>query len=208
MATLSLLRFTPLLPKPAPKPHLLLSTPSSTVQFPLRSQTTARISSRRPTISASAAVPATDRLISVLAYSLPFLNSLHYGRFLFARVPIAAAAVGPLLPLVAAYRTLPYAGFVAFFALYLGVVRNPAFGRFVRFNSMQAVVLDVLLALPVLLQRVFGVPARGLGFKVLEIGYDVVFVFAAVCFVYSVVSCVLGRTPYLPIVATAADRQL
>lgn len=73
---------------------------------------------------------------------------------------------------------------------------------------MQAVVLDVLLAIPSLLQRVFGVPTRGVGLKVMEFGYDGIFLFAAGCFVYSVVSCVLGRTPYLPIVATAADRQL
>lgn len=73
---------------------------------------------------------------------------------------------------------------------------------------MQAVVLDVLLAIPSLLQRVFGVPARGVGFKVMELGFDGIFLFAAGCFFYSLISCILGRTPYLPIVANAADRQL
>ncbi|XP_010930236.1 protein TIC 20-II, chloroplastic-like [Elaeis guineensis] len=211
MATFSLLRFSPLPPlQTLPKSRPLL--PSPTVQIPLLLKSTAAIRSipRSNTISASyrPAVPASNRLLAALAYSLPFLNSLHYARFLFARFPAAAAAAAPLVPLVTAYRAIPYASFVAFFALYLGVVRNPAFDRFVRFNSMQAVVLDVLLVLPVLVQRVVGVPSRGLGFRLLVLGYDAIFIFSAACFFYSLANCILGRTPYLPLVAAAADRQL
>ncbi|KAJ0973023.1 hypothetical protein J5N97_020982 [Dioscorea zingiberensis] len=203
-ATLALHRFSPL-----PSLRLLRPSPSLTVHLPLRPRSPPR-SSTPPPISMSyrSAVPATDRLVSAASYALPFFNSLHYGRFLFARFPPVAAALEPILPLIAAYRSVPYAAFVVFFALYLGVVRNPQFSRYVRFNAMQAVVLDVLLALPSLIQRVFGVPARGIGFRVLEIGYDALFLFTAACFVYSLMSCVLGKTPYLPLVAAAADRQL
>ncbi|KAJ6853499.1 putative protein TIC 20-v, chloroplastic [Iris pallida] len=193
MSTLALLRFTPIptltrpLTRPKPPP------PARTVSM----------SSNRSTL-----VPSVDRLVAAAAYTLPFLNALPYGRFLFSRYPVLSVPVSPFFPLLSALHSVPFAGFVAFFALYLGVVRNPSLPRFVRFNSMQAVVLDVLLALPSLLQRVLGTPTRGVGFRVLELGYDAIFVFAAGCFVYAVVSCVLGRTPYLPIVATAADRQL
>ncbi|KAJ0981523.1 hypothetical protein J5N97_009778 [Dioscorea zingiberensis] len=89
---------------------------------------------------------------------------------LFAGFPPLAAALEPILTLIAAYRSVPYAAFVVFFALYLGVV-NSQFSRYVRFNAMQAVVLDVFLALLSLIQRAFNVPTRGLGFRVLEIGY-------------------------------------
>ncbi|KAK8938012.1 hypothetical protein KSP40_PGU017477 [Platanthera guangdongensis] len=211
MPTASLLRLHPL-------PRLQISTrrhlrPSSTTHIPPSLHYPPSIvqrSPRRTAISMSyhAVVPTSERIVAALSYSLPFLNSLHYGRFLFARFPPLGLAIEPLLPLMSAYRSLPYASFVAFFALYLGVVRNPSFGRFVRFNAMQAVVLDVLLALPALLQRIFGMPARGLGFRLLEVGYDVIFVFTAGCFLYGLVSCVLGKTPYLPLVASAADRQL
>ncbi|KAL0923576.1 hypothetical protein M5K25_007637 [Dendrobium thyrsiflorum] len=210
MSTASLLRFCALPPlQTLSRSHGL---PSSTIHTPLRLHSLPSIKHRssRTIISMSyrATVPASDRLLAALSYSLPFLNSLHYGRFLFARFPAVGAALEPLLPLIGAYRSLPYASFVAFFALYLGVVRNPVFGRYVRFNAMQAVVLDVLLALPALLQRIFGVPARGLGFRLLEVGYNVIFMIAAGCFLYGLVSCVLGKTPYLPLVASAADRQL
>ncbi|XP_020595754.1 protein TIC 20-II, chloroplastic [Phalaenopsis equestris] len=211
MSTASLLRLHPLPPrKTLNRWH---GQPSTSIHIPLRLHSLPSItncSPRRMAISMSyrATVPASERLLAGLSYSLPFLNSLHYGRFLFARFPSLGIALEPLLPLIGAYRSLPYASFVAFFALYLGVVRNPAFGRYVRFNAMQAVVLDVLLALPALLQRIFGVPARGVGFRLLEVCYNVIFVVTAGCFLYGLVSCVLGKTPYLPLVASAADRQL
>ncbi|PKA66707.1 Protein TIC 20-II, chloroplastic [Apostasia shenzhenica] len=220
MTTAALLRFSPL---PSFQTRTRARTGTHLPQFPavqaplglnpqsIKPTSTALQPRRRLSpihMSYRTTVPASERLIAALSYSLPFLNSLQYGRFLFARFPVIGLAFEPLLPLIGAYRSLPYASFVAFFALYLGVVRNPAFGRYVRFNAMQAVVLDVLLAVPALLQSIFGVPARGLGFRLLEVGYDAIFVVAAGCFLYGLVSCVLGKTPYLPLVASAADRQL
>ncbi|KAK8479989.1 hypothetical protein V6N11_024163 [Hibiscus sabdariffa] len=152
--------------------------------------------------------PATDRLISVAAYSLPFFNSLQYGRYLFIQYPQLGTLFEPILPFLSLYKSVPYASFVAFFALYLGVVRNPSFSHYVRFNSMQAVTLDVLLVVPLLLTRILNPGRAGLGFKVMVWGHTGVFVFSCLCFVYGVVSSILGRTPYLPFVADAAGRQV
>ncbi|KAL9233515.1 hypothetical protein vseg_008502 [Gypsophila vaccaria] len=152
--------------------------------------------------------PATERIISAVSYALPLINSLQYGRYLLTQYPTLALLFNPILPLFSLLKSAPYASFIAFFALYLGVVRNPGFDHFVRFNAMQALVLDVLLVLPLLLQRVFSPGPAGLGFKLMVWGHNAVFVFAVFCFVYSFVSSLLGKTPYLPFVADAAGRQL
>lgn len=73
---------------------------------------------------------------------------------------------------------------------------------------MQALVLDVLLVVPLLLQRIFTPGRAGLGFKLMVMGHNALFLFVVFCFVYSWVSTILGRTPYLPFVADAAGRQL
>ncbi|KAF3783741.1 hypothetical protein EJ110_NYTH31810 [Nymphaea thermarum] len=133
-----------------------------------------------------------------------------YGRYAFVQYPVLERVFEPLLPVVSAYRSVPFASFVAFFALYLLAVRNPNFSRFIRFNAMQAVVLDVLLdvlVLPLLVQRVF-TPGRGIGFKILIVGYNCMFALLVGCFHYCLASCIVGRTPYLPFVAEAAGRQL
>jgi hypothetical protein len=40
---------------------------------------------------------------------------------------------------------VPFAGMVAFFAVYLGIINNQSLSRFVRFSAMQAVLLDIIL---------------------------------------------------------------
>ncbi|OAY34220.1 protein TIC 20-II, chloroplastic [Manihot esculenta] len=209
MASISFLRLSPItspktLPKPYPfssfLPPLPLSLKSPSPTFPPLKPTVTRMS-YNPT-------PATERLISAVAYTLPFFNSLQYGRFLFAQYPSLGLLFDPIVPLLNLYRSIPYASFVAFFALYLGVVRNPSFSQYVRFNAMQAVTLDVLLVVPLLLARIFNPGRSGLGFKLMVWGHNAVFLFSCFCFVYGLVSSVLGKTPYLPFVAEAAGRQV
>ncbi|KAF7805277.1 protein TIC 20-II, chloroplastic [Senna tora] len=207
MASMGILRSCCLLPpKPKAKPLILLPRP---LQITRKSKTAVALarmsynSNSNPTPT-----PATDRLISVVSYTLPFFNSLHYGRYLFLQFPNLGLLFDPILPLVNLYRSIPYSSFVAFFALYLGVVRNPSFSNYIRFNSMQAVTLDVLLVVPILLQRIFTPGRSGLGFRLMVWSHNLLFLFTLVCFLYSVTYCVLGRTPHLPFVADAAARQI
>lgn len=158
-------------------------------------------------ITMQSVVPARDRVVAALGYVLPFFNGLQYGRYFFMQYPKAEILFEPLFPLLQAYQAVPYASFIAFFALYSAVVRNPSFSRYVRFNAMQAVVLDVLLVLPLIIQRILN-PRRGLGFNILVMSYNAVFLFLVLGFLYALVSCILGRTPRLPFVGDAADAQI
>ncbi|KAL6136343.1 hypothetical protein ACLB2K_061639 [Fragaria x ananassa] len=160
MASIHLLHgLSPTTPKALALPRFRTSTIATrSLSFPKpKSKTITCMSSGTPT-------PATDRLISAVSYTLPFFNSLQYGRYLFLQFPKLGLLFEPLLPLLGLYRSIPYSSFVAFFALYLGVVRNPSFSHYARFNAMQAVTLDVLLVLPLLVQRIFSPGQAGLGF--------------------------------------------
>ncbi|KAE9621988.1 hypothetical protein Lal_00032738 [Lupinus albus] len=194
-----------------PKPSSTTPLSFSPIQTPLTTTTPLRnaaVLTRLFKNHSSSSPPATDRLISVAAYCLPFFNSLQYSRFLLSQYPNLSLLFEPIIPFLSLYRSIPYASFVAFFALYLGLVRNPNVNRYVRFNAMQAVTLDVLLVLPVLMQRIFSPGRVGLGFKVMVWSHNFIFLFAVLCFFYSAGSCVFGRTPYLPFVADAASRQI
>lgn len=85
---------------------------------------------------------------------------------------------------------------------------NPSFSRYVRFNALQALVLDVILVVPLLVQRILSPGQTGLGLKLTVWGYNALFVFLVACFAHGLVSSVLGKTPHLPLVAAAAGRQL
>ncbi|KAG0629991.1 hypothetical protein M758_1G145400 [Ceratodon purpureus] len=152
-------------------------------------------------------VNAAERVVAALGYFLPLFDGIQYGRYFFLQFPVAERLIAPLFPLLSAYKGFPFSNFIAFFGLYLAVVRNPNFSRYVRFNTMQAVVLDVLLIFPTLVERTF-TPRGGIGFELLVIFYNSVFLFLVACFLFGVVSCILGKTPRLPLVAEAADQQV
>eukprot|EP00250_Pteridium_aquilinum_P001266 c11475_g1_i1 orf=665-1336(-) len=148
-----------------------------------------------------------ERAVGAMGYVLPLLDGMQYGRYVFAQYPVCEVLVRPLFPLLRIYASIPFSNFVLFFTLYLAVVRNPSFGRFVRFNAMQACVLDVLIVLPLIVQRILN-PRSGLGLDLLIVFYNTIFIGLLAAVVFAVVSCFLGRTPRLPLVADAADNQL
>ncbi|KAL2482244.1 protein TIC [Forsythia ovata] len=205
MASLPLLRLSP--PPRNQKFALLLPHPLKPTFPILRAPPQKPITTTRTTCSYTP-TPATDRLISAASYFLPFFNGLQYGRFLFTKYPSLSLPIQPLLPLLSFYHSIPYASFVSFFALYLGIVRNPSLSRYARFNALQALVLDVLLVVPMLVQRIISPGRSGIGLKITAWAHSGIFAFVVACFVYGVVSSVLGKTPYLPLVAEAAGRQL
>jgi uncharacterized membrane protein len=156
------------------------------------------------------AVEAPDRLVAAVAYLYPFLDGAHHGRFLLARFPFFSALLGPLAPAARLFHSSPLTPFLLFLTLYFAVVRNQqAFSRFVRFNAMQAVALDVLLIFPDLLAQSFAPSsASGVGFDIFQSMENTVFLFLFVCLLYGGGACLLGKTPRLPIVADAAERQV
>lgn len=154
---------------------------------------------------------ATERLLSVLPYLFPLLDSLQWGRFLLvenADNPL----VGILALLFGAYRAIPFSGFAAFLALNV-LSSNFRINKLIRFNMQQAIFLDIALFFPGLLAAVFGVVGGAAGLNippgVSELGSDLVFGALLVSVAYASISSLLGITPdKIPIVSQAVlDRQ-
>jgi uncharacterized membrane protein len=150
-----------------------------------------------------------DRVVASLPYLLPLFDSLRYGKFLFVQFPILGAILAPFEPLINIYFSVPFASLAAFFAVYLGIINSPNFGRYVKFNAMQAVLVDILLVLPGLLESVFKFrPMGGPGLAIYINGYNSIFIFVFVCVAYGIGSCLAGTNARLPLVADAADAQI
>ncbi|KAI3504375.1 hypothetical protein L1887_25809 [Cichorium endivia] len=148
-----------------------------------------------------------DRLISAVCYFYPFFDGIQYGKYVITQFSFIQTLIQPLVPAIRVFKSFPFNGFLVFLTLYFVVVRNPNFSRYVRFNTMQAIVLDVLLIFPDLLERTFN-PKDGIGLDLLMSVDSTVFLFLLVSLIYGSSSCFLGQVPRLPIVAEAADRQV
>ncbi|KAJ0986859.1 hypothetical protein J5N97_005215 [Dioscorea zingiberensis] len=195
-----------------PYHHHHLYPPLSPNLYSLRTSASAAGSKKRRRVTSISCgaekISAGDRVISAACYLYPFLDGVQYGKYVLTQFPPFQLVLQPLLPAIRLFRASPFTGFLLFLTLYFAVVRNPsAFSRYVRFNTMQVIVLDVLLIFPDLLERTFN-PRGGVGLDLLMSLDSTVFFFLLVSLIYGSTSCLLGQLPRLPIVADAADRQI
>ncbi|KAL2944923.1 Protein TIC 20-v chloroplastic [Bienertia sinuspersici] len=152
-------------------------------------------------------IDAPDRLISAIVYFYPLFDGIQYGKYVINQFTPLQVLIQPLIPAIRVFKSFPLNGILVFFTLYFVVVRNQNFNRYVRFNTMQAIVLDVLLIFPDLLERSFQ-PKDGIGLDLMMSLDSTVFLFLLVSLMYGSYSCALGQVPRLPIVAEAAERQV
>jgi hypothetical protein len=149
-----------------------------------------------------------DRIFAALVYLLPLYSAFAFGIFIFQQIPFLGAALAiALYPLAFLYSSLgSFGSLIIFFVLFLAVVRNPRISHFIRFNTMQAILIDILVYL---LGLLLGFVARGLGANlVVETLFNVVFLGAFAACVYSIIQSVIGKYADIPTISEAAYSQV
>ncbi|MDJ0517695.1 MAG: hypothetical protein F6K22_32505 [Okeania sp. SIO2F4] len=146
-----------------------------------------------------------DRIFACLPYLLPLLDGLVYGRYLFQQFPPLKLILIPLAPLLQIYRGIPFLGLIVFFALFLLVVRNNNISHFIRFNTMQAILLDIVLILCGLILSILG---GTLGGFILETLSNMIFLGILASFIYTVVQSAMGRYAEIPTISDAVYMQV
>ncbi|MCA2686826.1 MAG: hypothetical protein IM504_23940 [Microcystis sp. M038S2] len=149
-----------------------------------------------------------DRIFAALVYLLPLYSAFAFGIFIFQQIPFLGAALAIVLaPLAFLYSSLgSFGSLIIFFVLFFAVVRNPRISHFIRFNTMQAILIDILVYL---LGLALGFVARGLGANlVVETLFNVVFLGAFAACVYSIIQSVIGKYADIPTISEAAYSQV
>jgi uncharacterized membrane protein len=152
-------------------------------------------------------VNGQDRAIAALVYLLPLIYVLPFGLILLKQFPFLSIIYAPLAPLITIYYGLPFAGLIVFFALYFAIVRNERVSYFVRFNTMQAILLDILL---ILCSVLISILEMGLGRTslLIETLNNTVFIGTVVACFYSIVQSVRGQYAEIPTISEAASSQI
>lgn len=148
---------------------------------------------------------ASDRIFACLPYLLPLLDGISYGQFLFQQFPALQIILLPLGPLLQIYR-LPLASFIIFLTLYFAVVRNENISHFIRFNAMQAILIDIVLILCNIILSLFSGALSG-GF-IMETIFNMIFLGMIISIGYSVIQSVLGRYAEIPTISDAVYMQV
>lgn len=152
------------------------------------------------------ATPPLDRAFACLPYLLPFFEGLMFGIPFFNQFPALNGIWLPFLSVAALYNRVPFLGLIVFFALFLLVVRNESINHFIRFNAMQAILIDIVLILCglvlSLLQPALGSPL------IVETLYNVIFLGMLGAVLYSVVQSIMGRYAEIPTLSDAVYMQV
>lgn len=157
----------------------------------------------------------TDKVLSILPYLFPLMDGLQYGRFLILDIEKTSGDNPALLALAALYtlyRSIPFSGFIAFFAINF-LSSNTRINRLVRFNLQQSIFVDLALFFPGLLSGVAAVLLSTAGVSVPdnfgELSADAVFYVLLATLLYCIVSSLLGITPdKIPFISQAVTDRM
>ncbi len=168
-----------------------------------------------------------DRIWSLLPYMMPMASALPFVGAATKVVPGLKFFVIPLY-----FMALPYlmveeffgslfgmlGGFLVFILLFVTVVRNPRISHFIRFNTAQAIIIGVAVAILQAVLQIFQFP---LGFvpqdllasaSPLDYGFAVlggsIFFIALGSVLYSIFSVVQGKYADIPVISEASYAQV
>jgi len=141
------------------------------------------------------------------------LDGLQYGRFLLgadgAESNPFVIVLGVLYSL---YRTIPFAGLIAYFTLNF-LQGNPGLNRLIRYNMQQAIYIDIALFFPGLVTALIGLILGSQNIELSPIliqgSTDAIFVSLLAALGYSAASSLLGVEPNkLPIISQAVSDRM
>lgn len=147
-----------------------------------------------------------ERIIACLPYLLPLIVSIFFGTYVLKLIPPLAFILIIILPLAPLATGIP--GLVVFFLLYYLVVRNSDIKHFLRFNTMQALLIDIGLSIVSLILRLLNIGGSlisgSIADLVLSTLYSTLFLGTVAIVIFSWVMISQGKYPEVPVISTAA----
>ncbi len=151
-------------------------------------------------------IPSWQKLIAIIIYMLPWSDAIPFSRYIISEFPILTWLIIPTWPIYIIKQIIPYGGILLFFGLFLGVIRNPKVPYFLRFNSLQAILIDITL---VLISYAFQIILNPLGESLLirTLSSSIWIMMLAIT-IFSIFECIRGKEPDLPTISEAVRMQI
>ncbi|WP_017303803.1 Tic20 family protein [Spirulina subsalsa] len=159
-----------------------------------------------------------QRVLACLPYLIPMLQVLQLGGLVFSLVPPLTLVFFPLF-LIAPIYFFSLGGFaigplIVFFALFLLVVQNYKVAHFIRFNTLQAIMISLAAFLLQIVLEFFGMtqqalsPLGGSNSLFMQILVTLIYLAATGSSIYAIVQCLRGRYAEIPAISEAVYNQV
>jgi uncharacterized membrane protein len=148
-----------------------------------------------------------DRSFGALIYLFPLIYSLPFGIALLSQFPWLSQFFAPLIALYGITNSLPFASIIIFFGLWFAVVRNENVSYFLRFNAMQAILLNIVQVLFSLIMSIL-IPAFGAHSLITETLTNTIFMGSVAACFYCIFRSIQGQYAELPVISEAVSSQI
>ena len=146
------------------------------------------------------------KISGILLYMIPWSDSLAFGKHLFIKYPFTQIIQVPAIPIILIERSLPFGNLLLFIAIFIGLVRNSKVSYFLRFNALQALLINIgVIILSFIFQIFFSTFGNSLIIRTFSSTF-LISIFLVI--LYCVWSCTQGTEPNLPGISQATKMQL
>ena len=151
-------------------------------------------------------ITAWQKFGGILLYLLPWSDAIPFGRYLFIDFPFLQWLALPTIPILFLEQSIPFGSLLLFFVLFLGVVRNVNLPHFLRFNALQALLIDIGI---IIINYAFTVIIQpfGRGIIVSTLSSTVLIAILTIV-IFAVWECLQGKEPEIPPISEAVRMQL
>lgn len=156
-----------------------------------------------------------DRLYASLPYILPLAAVVVFGAFLFLQFTPLMTVFLPILYVnkILSISIIDFISirFVAWFCVFIFVVRSYKVNHFIRFNAVQALLLDIIVALMGALTEILSMILGNLAFFpfILQIIASVTFLGITAASVYGIFQCIRGKyADKIPVISDVGYSQI
>ena len=147
-----------------------------------------------------------QRIICSLIYIVPWAEAIQYGNNLYYNFPISKLLIFPVIPIIFFKSNLPLGSLLLFLFLFLGIARNQQIPYFIRFNTMQALLINLILIiinyLTILFTLVFG------NIRILETIEPIIFIATLSTIIFACIQSLRGLEADLPGISNSAKMQI
>tara|TARA_Y100001968_G_scaffold333950_1_gene401726 strand:+ start:18890 stop:19324 length:435 start_codon:yes stop_codon:yes gene_type:complete len=140
----------------------------------------------------------SQRIISVILYTFPLKASIPFGYALFYKFSFLKIFLVLTLPIALIERSMPLGNLLLFLFIFIGLVRNMKVPYFVRFNACQSLLLNIAIIIFSYFLRIF---------PIIELGY-ILFGISLVAFIFSIINCIYGIEPEIPLISKSVRMQI
>ena len=146
------------------------------------------------------------RLFGGLVYLIPLKYGMGFGLDLFFKFQFLEILRIITLPIEFIKGNLPFGYIFLFLFLFLGIVKNPKASYFLRFNTLQAILINIILLITSYLFLIISRIIENI--SILQVLSECIFIILLTITIFCIIKCFLGKEPDIPWISNSVRGQI